>query len=346
MRISLKISFVFFIMTICLPGCKSPQGTLKDMGNSSSEAFSDSFFHTIPPYLSPGDTVAIIAPAGYVSNRNGYIQRADSLLKAWGLVPLHGENLFAKHYQFAGTDEQRAADLQWALDDSSIKAIWAARGGYGSVRILDKTDWSKFRENPKWIIGFSDITVLSMKAYSLGVPSIHGIMPISLAHPNPERKPAIVTLKNLLFGRQLKFAIPSDSLNIKGTGEGEIVGGNLSLLVSLLGSDLQLDTDGKILFLEDVGEYPYNYDRMLYALAGAGYFDNLAGLIVGDMSIKTDREPFGETVEEMILKHVKDKNYPVIFRFPAGHVVKNYAVPIGKKAKITVKRKKSIIEFY
>jgi len=299
----------------------------------------------VPPYLKKGDTVAIVAPAGYVSDENHYIERADSLLKAWGLVPVHGKNLFAKHYQFAGTDEQRAADLQRALDDPSIKAIWAARGGYGSVRILDKIDWESLKKHPKWLIGFSDITVLSIKAYSLGIASIHGIMPISLTHPNPDRKPAIVTLKNLVFGRKLKFAIPSDSLNIPGTAEGTVVGGNLSLLVSLLGSDLQLDTTGKILFLEDVGEYPYAYDRMLYALARAGYFDNLAGLIVGNMSIKTDNEPFGETVEEMILKHVKGKNYPVVFHFPAGHVVKNYAVPIGKTAKITVKKKKTIVEF-
>ncbi|NPA42793.1 MAG: LD-carboxypeptidase, partial [Chlorobi bacterium] len=299
----------------------------------------------IPPYLRKGDTVAIIAPAGYVTNKNGYIDRADSLLRAWGLVPVHGRHLFKRHFQFAGTDAERAADLQWALDDPSVKAIWAARGGYGSVRLLDRIDWSTFRRRPKWIIGYSDITVLEMQAYALGVASIHGLMPISLTHPRKERRPALVTLKNVIFGRKLKFAIPSDSLNIPGTGEGIVVGGNLSILVSLLGSDLQLNTDGKILFLEDVGEYPYRYDRMLYALARAGYFDNLAGLIVGNMHTRKDNEPFGESVKEMILKHVKGKGYPVIFDFPAGHVVKNYTVPIGKTGKITVTSKKAVIEF-
>jgi len=300
---------------------------------------------TVPPFLEKGDTVAIIAPAGYVSNRNGYIGRADSLLRAWGLVPVHGAHLFARHFQFAGTDDQRAADLQWALDNPSVKAIWAARGGYGSVRILDKIRWDTLRRHPKWIIGFSDITVLSMQAYAAGVASLHALMPISLSYPRKERRPALVTLKNMLFGRPLKFAIPSDSLNIPGTGSGIVVGGNLSILVSLLGSDLQLDTRGKILFIEDVGEPPYRYDRMLYALARAGYFDGLAGLIVGGTGTKSEEEPFGETVKEMILKHVKGKGYPVVFGFPAGHVVKNYTVPIGLPAKITVKKKKTVIEF-
>ncbi len=299
----------------------------------------------IPPYLKKGDTVAIIAPAGHVSNRNHYIERADSLLTAWGLVPVHGKHLFDKHFHFAGTDHARREDLQWALDNPQIKAVWAARGGYGSIRIIDQIDWTNFKNNPKWIIGFSDITVLSMKAYSLGVASIHGLMPISLATPRKERKPAIVTLKNVLFGRKLKFAIPSDSLNIPGKGEGIVVGGNLSMLVSMLGSDLQLNTDGKILFLEDVGEYPYAYDRMLYALSRAGYFENLNGLIVGDMNTKKGESPFGETVKEMILKHTKNKGYPVVFGFPAGHVVKNYTVPIGKKGVINVKKEKTIIEF-
>ncbi len=300
----------------------------------------------IPPYLKKGDTVAIIASAGVVSNKNNYIGRADSLLRAWGLVPVHGKNLFATYHQFAGTDRQRAEDLQWALDNPSIKAIWQARGGYGSIRIVDEVNWEGFKKHPKWIIGFSDITVLSIKAYALGIASVHALMPISLTYPKEERKSAIVTLKNVLFGRKLKFAVPSDSLNVEGEGTGIVVGGNLSMLVSMLGSDLQLNTDGKILFLEDVGEYPYAYDRMLYALARAGYFDRLAGLIVGDMHTKKGHEPFGETVKEMILKHTRDKGYPVVFGFPAGHVVKNYAVPIGKMGKIKVGKKKTVVEFY
>ena len=346
---SMKYVFKIFLITLLLSlwACGTQQSTVyseSELTGNANVKIVDSII--IPPYLKKGDTVAIIASAGMVSNKNGYIQRADSLLKSWGLVPVHGKNLFARHFQFAGTDSQRIADLQWALDDPSVKAIWQARGGYGTIRIVDSVNWDNFKSNPKWIIGFSDITVLCIKAYSLGVASIHGLMPISLTRPNPERKSAIVTLKNVLFGRKLKFAIPSDSLNIPGTGEGIVVGGNLSMLVSMLGSDEQLNTDGKILFLEDVGEYPYAYDRMLYALARAGYFDHLAGLIIGDMNTKQGQEPFGESVKEMILKHTRGKNYPVVFDFPAGHVVKNYTVPIGKMAKIKVGNKKTVIEFY
>ena len=339
------IYYLVTLISLFLGGCGSNKYDFTSSKRMHKVNGIDTGVIRIPPSLQKGDTVAIIAPAGYVDNKNHYIERADSLLYAWGLVPVHGKNLFARHFQFAGTDEQRASDLQWAINQPQIKAIWAARGGYGSVRILDQIQWDTLVKHPKWLIGFSDITVLSIKAYSLGIASIHGIMPISLAHPNPERKPAIVTLKNLIFGRKLKFAIPSDSLNIRGTSEGRIIGGNLSLLVSLLGSDLQLDTTNKILFLEDVSEYPYSYDRMLYALARAGYFDHLAGLIIGDMSIKKDNDPFGESVEEMILKHIKNKSYPVIFHFPAGHVVKNYAIPMGKSVRITVKKKKTVIEF-
>ncbi len=299
----------------------------------------------VPPALQPGDTVMIVAPAGYVSNRNGYIERADSLLRAWHLVPVHGPNLMARYYSFAGTDAQRLADLQAALDNPSVKAIWAARGGYGSVRILDSIDWSGFEKHPKWLIGFSDITVLLNALYINGYASIHGIMPISLAHPNTKRKPALVTLKNLMFGKQLSFRIPADTANIRGEGEGELIGGNLSMLVSLLGSPQQLDTRGKILFLEDVDEYPYVYDRLLYALARAGYFDHLAGLLVGDFSAKHGNEAFGENIRQMILKHTRGKGYPVVFGFPAGHVVKNYALPFGKRAHIKVTRRRVTITY-
>jgi len=342
-------TFMYFPMLIylvsILAGCKAhknmntTRNTKWDVRNTSHRDI------IVPPPLKPGDTVMIVAPAGYVSNRNGYIERADSLLRAWHLVPVHGPNLFARHYSFAGTDAQRLADLQAALDDPSVKAIWAARGGYGTVRILDSIDWSGFEKHPKWLIGFSDITVLLNALYVNGYASIHGIMPISLAHPNPKRKPALITLKNLMFGKQLRFRIPADSANIQGEGEGELIGGNLSMLVSLLGSPQQLDTRGKILFLEDVDEYPYVYDRLLYALARAGYFDHLAGLLVGDFSAKKQNEPFGENIRQMILKHTQGKGYPVVFGFPAGHVVKNYALPFGKRARVKVTTRKVTIRY-
>ncbi len=328
-----------------MTACKTASYIEKESKNINTGVETQKGLITIPPALKPGDTLMIIAPAGYVNNRNRYIERGDSLIRAWGLVPVHGEHLLDKYFHFAGPDSARLTDLQRALDDPSVKAIWAARGGYGSIRIIHDVNWDKFKENPKWLIGFSDITVIHAAMFKQGFASIHGIMPISLAHPNPDRKPAIVTLKNVLFGKKLKFSIPSDSMNIRGKGEGILVGGNLSMLVSMLGSDLQLNTEGKILFLEDVDEYPYSYDKMLYALANAGYFDHLAGLIVGDMSTKTNSDPFGETIEEMILKHVKDKGYPVVFHFPAGHVVKNYAIVLGKKAKLKVGLKKVTISY-
>ncbi len=341
----LRIWLIGWLGVMLGTACGSPRQALPDVttGRDVNEGPVQRWI--VPPPLQKGDTVMIVAPAGYVSNTHHYIERADSLLRAWGLVPVHGRHLFARHYTFAGTDAQRAADLQEALDRPDVKAVWAARGGYGSIRIVDSVSLEKFKQHPKWLIGFSDITVWLNRLFNEGYAAVHGIMPISLAHPNPRRQPAIVTLKNILFGRTLTFTVPSDSLNILGRAEGVIVGGNLSTLVSLLGSKDQLDTRGKILFLEDVDEYPYSYDRMLHALARAGYFDHLAGLIIGDMSTKRNNDRFGETVEEMVLKLVRDKGYPVVFGFPAGHVVKNYAVPFGKKAVIRVKRRKVWVQY-
>ncbi len=297
-----------------------------------------------PLSLQPGDTILYIAPAGNVVEQKAYMQRADSLLRLWGYVPQYPENLYKKHFTFGGTDTERFKDLQQALDNPNIKAIWCARGGYGSVRIIDNLDFSKFYKHPKWLIGFSDITVLHSLLHQNGFQSAHAIMPISLTHPNTERKQAIQSLKDFLSGKDLHYVIPTDSLNIQGKANGVLVGGNLSLLVSLLGSKYQIDTDGKILFLEDVGEYTYSYDRMLFALKNAGYFDNLKGLIVGGMSVKKDDDFIGETVKQLILKHVKDKKYPVIFNFPAGHIVDNRTLIFGREASIKVNKNTS--EFF
>jgi len=293
-----------------------------------------------PPALKPGDTVLYIAPAGYVNKEAGYMKRADSLLQLWGYIPKNPENLYKKHFTFGGTDAERFKDLQQALDDPGIKAIWCARGGYGSVRIIDALNFDRYKKHPKWLIGFSDITVLTNVMLFQGYQSVHAIMPISLTHPNSERKAAIQSLKDFFASKNLHYEIPSDSLNITGKGKGVLVGGNLSLLVSLLGSKYQLDTRDKILFLEDVGEYTYSYDRMLFALKNAGYFDHLKGLIIGGMSVKKDDDFIGETVKELVLKHIKDKGYPVIFNFPAGHVVDNRVLIFGKTAKINVSRDK------
>ena len=297
-----------------------------------------------PAHLKPGDTVLYIAPAGNVVKEKGYMQRADSLLRLWGYVPKYAPHLYSQHFIFGGSDSLRYQDLQQAMDDPEVKAIWCARGGYGSVRIIEHLDFSKFQKHPKWLIGFSDITVIHSLLHQKGFQSVHAIMPISLTHPNPDRKAAIQSLKDFFEGKDLHYEIAPDSLNIPGKAKSEVVGGNISLLVSLLGSKYQINPAGKILFLEDVGEYSYSYDRMLYALKNAGYFDHLKGLIVGGTGVKKDDDDIGETVKQIILKHVKDKGYPVIFNFPAGHIVDNRVIIFGKKAKIVVKKDKVVFE--
>ncbi|HFX17995.1 MAG TPA: LD-carboxypeptidase [Flavobacteriales bacterium] len=297
-----------------------------------------------PKSLKKGDSILYIAPAGYVDADKKYMQRADSLLKLWGYIPVYPQNLYKKHFIFGGTDQERFNDLQNALDRPDIKAIWCARGGYGSVRIIDSLDFSKFEKRPKWLIGFSDITVLHSVLHQKGFQCIHALMPISLTYHNPERTAALKSLNDFFKGRKLHCKIPSDSANIPGSAKGVVVGGNLSLLVSLFGSPYQIDPAGKILFLEDVGEYTYSYDKMLYALKNAGYFDHLKALIVGGMSVKKDDDFIGETPKQLILKHVKDKNYPVIFNFPAGHIVDNRVLIFGRKAKLKVTKDTVVFE--
>jgi muramoyltetrapeptide carboxypeptidase len=335
-----RIKTILFLAVFLLLAysCSSPKTT-----NASTYIKKDHWVS--PPYLKKGDTIMYIAPAGYVDSTAHYMKRADSLLLSWGYIPKYSKDLYRKHFTFAGTDAQRKKELQSAMDDPSIKAIWCARGGYGSVRIIDDLNFDKFKKHPKWIIGFSDITVLHSLLHNKGYQSVHALMPISLEHPNPNRKQALNSLKDFLSGKKLTYEIPSDSMNIKGKGKGVIVGGNLSLLVSLLGSKYQIDPKGKILFLEDVGEYTYSYDRMLYALKNAGYFDHLQGLIIGGMGIKKDDDFIGENIYDLILKHTKEKGYPVIFNFPAGHIVDNRTLLFGKTAKIKVKDGVSIIKY-
>ncbi len=330
----MKYIYFFLLFSTFMLACK----------NLPVKVYKPAKIWSAPPVLQVGDTVLYIAPAGNVIEKKGYMHRADSLLRLWGYVPKYASHLYSQHFVFAGTDSLRRQDLQQALDDTNIKALWCARGGYGSVRVIDNLDFSKFQKHPKWLIGFSDISVLHSLLHQKGYQSVHAIMPISLTHPNPERQEALQSLKDLLSGRKLHYEIASDSLNISGKARGVVVGGNISLLVSLLGSKYQIDPSDKILFLEDVGEYTYNYDRMLYALKNAGYFEHLKGLIIGGMGVKKDDDNIGETVKQIILKHVKNKNFPVIFNFPAGHVVDNRVIVFGKKAKIIVNKNKVIFE--
>ncbi len=330
----MKKLFILLI-SILLSACHTTQ-------NFTSSAYSNSWL--APPSLRPGDSILYVAPAGYVDKEKLYMSRADSLLKSWGYIPVYPKDLFRKHYIFAGTDTQRLNELQAALDRPDIKAIWCARGGYGSVHIINDLSFKKFKNHPKWLIGFSDITVLHNLWHKHGFQSVHALMPISLTHPNTHREAALKSLHKFFKGEPLYYTFPADSLNISGKANGVVVGGNLSLLVSLLGSPFQLNVDDKILFIEDVGEYSYSYDKMLYALKNAGYFDHLKGLIIGGMGLKKDDDFIGENIRQLILKHVKNKSYPVIFNFPAGHVVDNRVIIFGRKANINATPHQVIFE--
>lgn len=298
-----------------------------------------------PAHLKKGDTIIILAPAGKISDKKS-IEGGIKLAEKWGLHVVFGNHLFAINNSFAGTDNQRLNDFQNALDDKSIKAIWCARGGYGTVRIIDQLDFTQFKKNPKWIIGYSDVTVLHNKIHNLGFETIHGQMPKTLDLENKEQKASIKTLKNTLFGKRLSYKIPSHSSNKKGESSGQLIGGNLSILYSMLGSETSLNTKGKILFIEDIGEALYHIDRMLISLKRAGYFDELNGLIVGDFKLKkSEGNKFGKTLQEIVLDVTKDFNFPIVFDFPAGHIDDNRALILGSEIDLKVDEKKTLISF-
>ena len=298
-----------------------------------------------PPYLHKGDTIAIVAPAGILKNRQETIQKAKRLVEGWGLCVVLGDNLFKNGHHFAGSDLQRTSDFQKALDNPNIKAIWAARGGYGSVRILDKLNYEQFKKNPKWIIGYSDITAFHNHIHNLGVETIHGMMATSVEEKPEEIIETIASFKKALFGQKISYNIASSKYNKKGIVEGQLVGGNLAILTSMLGSKSQLDTNGKILFIEEIGEYKYSIDRMLQSLKRAGYFTNVNGVIIGNISsIKKNSTKWGSSIEQLIL-NVVPKNIPVLFDFPAGHKADNRALIFGRKVKLSVGSKQSSVVF-
>tara|TARA_B100000073_G_scaffold24524_1_gene19154 strand:- start:870 stop:1868 length:999 start_codon:yes stop_codon:yes gene_type:complete len=299
-----------------------------------------------PEYLKKGDTVAIVAPSGVLKNYNGYILKAKELLKSWELEVVIGENVFNDNGHFAGTDNQRSADFQLALDDKAIKAIWCARGGYGAMRVIDNLNFEKYKENPKWIIGYSDITAIHNDLHNNKSESIHGIMCKSLEKIDVDNNESISLLKKTLFGEKLSYTIEGNNYNIEGNSNGQLIGGNLTLLHCLLGSKSSIDTDGKILFIEDLGEYLYHVDRMLISLKRAGYFDNCKGLIVGDFTdMRKNTTPFGKNLKELILDIVKEYDFPVSFGFPAGHGTKNYPMILGREINLEVSKQQSTINF-
>ena len=300
-----------------------------------------------PEYLKKGDTVAIVAPSGVLKNYNSYIFKAKELLKSWELEVVIGENVFNDNGHFAGTDNQRSADFQLALDDKAIKAIWCARGGYGAMRVIDNLNFEKYKENPKWIIGYSDITAIHNDLHNNKSESIHGIMCKSLEKIDIDNNESISLLKKTLFGEKLSYTIEGNNYNIEGNSNGQLIGGNLTLLHCLLGSESSIDTDGKILFIEDLGEYLYHIDRMLISLKRAGYFDNCKGLIVGDFTdMRKNTTPFGRNLKELILDIVREYDFPVSFGFPAGHGEKNYPMILGREINLEVSKQQSTINFY
>ncbi len=289
----------------------------------------------VPPYLKKGDTILVIGTAR--ARNKEQLLPAFAILKNWRLVVELGENLFKTHHQFAGTDEERAHDLQWAINHKSAKAILIAGGGYGTLRIIDFVNFSPLKKYPKWLIGYSDTTIIHSRLQKLNIACIHGTM----AFQFPKNKVATTSIKKLLFNEAVKYFIPKNKLNKIGAAQAQIIGGNLSLLYALSGSIDDLNTKNKILFIEDLDEQLYHIDRMMLQLKRSGKLKNIKGLIVGGMSdMKDNAIPFGKTAEEIILDAVKEYNYPVCFNFPAGHIEKNMAIYMGKTASLLVEKNK------
>ena len=288
--------------------------------------------------LKVGSKIAIAAPARKMSL--GQMQFAIDWLIKKGFTPVYDDRLFAEHYIFAGDDNFRATVLQEYFDNENIEAIWLSKGGYGSIRIIDKLDFTKFMQHPKWIIGFSDTTVFHGKLSRLGCPSLHACMPFCFEKKTLEAKQSLF---DVLTGKPLHYEFHAHPLNRLGEMEGEIVGGNLSVLYGMIGSNSFPETDGKILFIEEVDEYIYHIDRMMHGLKRAGKLEHLKGLIIGGLTqIHDNPDPFGMSVEEVIAEAVAGYCYPLCFGFPAGHLDDNRAVIFEQKARIEVTTENSV----
>ena len=279
----------------------------------------------IPEKLKIGDKIGIVSSARKISLEE--LKAAILILESWGLEVVLAKNLFEENNQFSGTIEQRTTDLQSMIDNDAIKVILCARGGYGTVQIIDNLNFDRLKKNPKWIIGYSDITVLHSHLNNLGIASLHATMPINFENNSIE---SLQSLKNALLGKSNRIECKSHVFNRLGKADAEIVGGNLSILYSLLGSNSDIDTEGKILFIEDLDEYLYHIDRMMMNLKRNGKLAKLKGLIVGGMKDMNDNEiPFGKSVEEIILEHTKKYDYPICFGFAAGHINDNRCIKLG-----------------
>lgn len=305
-------------------------------------------FMITPNTLQKGDTIAIVSTARKLKKEE--LQPALKILESWGLKAVLGKTIGAEENQFAGNEELRAEDFQQMLDNPNIKAIWCARGGYGTVKMIDMLDFSAFQKNPKWIIGYSDVTVLHSHIHNLGIETLHAQMCLDIENKTEEARESI---RKVLFEQEYSIAFNVNTYNKTfqqkqqlSSIQSKIVGGNLSVLYSLCGSSSAINTDGKILFIEDLDEYLYHIDRMMMNLKRNGVFKNLKALIVGGMTDMHDnRIPFGKTAEEIILDAVKDYNYPVFFNFPAGHIKDNQALIFGREVKLISENDQVILNF-
>jgi muramoyltetrapeptide carboxypeptidase len=302
-----------------------------------------SSFKIIPEYLKKGDEVMIVSPSFCIDEIK--LKEAVSFLADWGLKASIGRNAGKRNGPFAGSDEERLSDLQEATDNPDVKAVICSRGGYGISRIISNVDFSALKKNTKWYVGFSDITVLHIwLSEVIGMMSIHADMPLNYNDPDKKRE-TFTTLKKALFGNLEKISWNGNSIRQR-AAYGEITGGNLSLLYSLIGTPAEPETKGKILFIEEVSEYYYHVDRMMISLKLAGKLDSLAALVVGGMNkIENTRMPWGRTIEKTIHDIVGEYDYPVFFNFPAGHVNDNRAFYIGRNASIAATGKKAVLSF-
>jgi muramoyltetrapeptide carboxypeptidase len=295
-----------------------------------------------PPFLQLVDQIRIVSPSGAIDP--SYIDGAKKVLASWGLNATEGDFARTEYGRFGGTKEQRIADLQAALDDTEVKAILCSRGGYGVAQIIDKLDFTKFSANPKWLIGFSDITILHNAISYVEVASIHGIMAKHLTEL-PANSEQVQLLKNILFGKLPHYQISAHEQNRTGKAEGKLIGGNLSVLVGMIGTTFDLHYEGNILFLEEIAEKPYHIDRMMQHLRLSGALSKISGLILGQFS-DCDEDPLmKQSISEIIFENVKEYNYPVCFNFPAGHVDYNLPIVMGQEAEMEVSEEKVSIGY-
>ena len=313
----------------------------KSMVDINDAAADDLHTVKLPTYLKPGDKIGIISPAGYIASEA--IQPAVSKFESWGFQTVIGDTIGKRNFTFGGTDEERRADFQNMLDDDSIKAIMCARGGYGLVRIIDQLNFEHFKKHPKWIIGFSDATILHAHIHSnYKTASIHSKMcnsfPSDWSLAEAEQIASLESVDQALKGKTLNYHIKPNANNRAGRATGTLVGGNLKIIETLCGSNSELDTTGKILFLEDTDEYLYSIDRMFWSLKRSGKLSKLKGLIIGGFKIKPDDpgDEFGLTLEQIVLEKIGAYDYPVCFGFPVGHQKYNVALICGAKYQLDV----------